>query len=248
MIPGPDPSRQCRRTGPQPDDEVAGEGGAHARIEHDAPGGCQYRGRVVAQDSQHGLRFEVAVGSFAALLPERPDGLARLLGDDDVDVDERPCRSARRPARRRWTCRTPSVRRAPRASSIDPESPTGEVEGQVLRGVRGVLLRHSVLRHQLGQVAGIEPPGHVVAGRDAQQGPGVVVEADGVGESGRLDDRAVEAADAFGAVEEPPRRPKAQCGIVPGQRRQLAAVGRLVEGVDDRRSAPARCRTGRAAV
>ena len=29
VIPGPDPSRQCRRAGPQPDDEVAGEGGAH---------------------------------------------------------------------------------------------------------------------------------------------------------------------------------------------------------------------------
>ena len=44
--------------------------------------------------------------------------------------------------------------------------------------------------------------------------------------------RPVEPADALGAVEEPPRRSQPEGGVVPGQGRQLAAVGGLVQRVD----------------
>ena len=61
----------------------------------------------------------------------------------------------------------------------------------------------------------------------------VVDEAGEVVQPRRLGDPVEEAVDARGAVVEPPRAAEQDRGIVTGERRQLAAVGALVEREED---------------
>ncbi len=83
----------------------------------------------------------------------------------------------------------------------------------------------------------VDAAGHVVAGRDRQEGAGVVVEANCVVEAGGLGDLLAEPHHALGAVVEPPGRAQLQHRIVAGQRSQLAAADRLVQGEQDDRQA-----------
>ena len=78
---------------------------------------------------------------------------------------------------------------------------------------------------------------------------GVVVEAGGVVEAGRLGGALAKEAHSLGAVEEPPGRPEAQRRVVARERRELARVGRLVEREEDdqrqvRASLPKRSSSG----
>ena len=111
------------------------------------------------------------------------------------------------------------------------------MQRQVRRRLGGLVLVQTVFGDEAGQVAGVQPPGDVVTGGNVKRDRGIVVEADGVGKAGRLDHRPVEAPHALGTVEEPPRRTKPQCGVVPGQGGQFPAIGRLVEGVRNHRQA-----------
>ena len=71
--------------------------------------------------------------------------------------------------------------------------------------------------------------GMVSSDRASSLNPTVLAKPAGLG------DQTAEPADALGAVVEPPRRAEAQRRVVAGQRRQLPAVGALVERVDDDR-------------
>ena len=76
---------------------------------------------------------------------------------------------------------------------------------------------------QLGEVAAVEPAGHVVAGRDGAERAGVVDEPGGAAEPGGLGDRAAVAADRLRGVEEPPRR----AGVdATGRSRPAGAISR----------------------
>ena len=85
---------------------------------------------------------------------------------------------------------------------------------------------HAVLGDELGEEAAVDPPRDVVPRRNRQESTGVVVEADGVVEAGRLGGHAAEALHAFRAVVEPPCRAELEAGVVAGQRGQLAGRGR----------------------
>ena len=65
--------------------------------------------------------------------------------------------------------------------------------------------------------------------RERGQGTGVVDEAGEVVDPRGLDDAVEEAVDAGRAVVEPPGAAEQHRGIVAGERRELAAVGALVE-------------------
>ncbi len=74
---------------------LSAEGGAHDGIEHHPSRRGQHRRRVIPQDLEHHVRFEVPIGGFAALFPELTDGLVHAGGDDGIHVDERPSGSLR---------------------------------------------------------------------------------------------------------------------------------------------------------
>ena len=97
----------------------------------------------------------------------------------------------------------------------------------------GVVEFEAMVADQLGEVATVDTPGDVVAGRDRQERAGVVDESGRVGEAGGLGDRPAVAQHSFDAVEEPPRRAEAHGRVVPGQRGEFAAERRLVEGEHD---------------
>ena len=110
-----------------------------------------------------------------------------------------------------------------------------EAVGEILGDLEGLVLLEPVLGDQAGEEAAVDAPRHVVAGRDRQEGAGVVVEADGVVEAGGLGHRLAVAAHALRAVVEPPGRAELQRRVMAGQRRQLARIGGLVEGEEDDR-------------
>ncbi len=60
---------------------------------------------------------------------------------------------------------------------------------QVHRHLHRLVLVEPVLGDQLGEDAGVDAPGRVVTGRDGAEGTGVVDEAGGAREPGRLHDR-----------------------------------------------------------
>ena len=104
-----------------------------------------------------------------------------------------------------------------------------------MRDLVRLVLVEPVLGDELGQKPAVDAPRHVVPCGDREIGARVVVEADGVVEAGGLRRELAEAAHAAGAVEEPPGRPEPQARIVAGERRELAAVGALVEREQDQR-------------
>ena len=53
------------------------------------------------------------------------------------------------------------------ARSGDPEGPAGEAVGEVVGDLDGLVLVEPVLGDEAGEEAGVDPAGHVVAGRDA---------------------------------------------------------------------------------
>ena len=57
-----------------------------------------------------------------------------------------------------------------------------------------------------------------------------IVEPGGIVQTGGFHHLVEIAAHAVQAVEEPPGRAKPQGGVVPGERRQLAAVGAFIQG------------------
>ena len=89
---------------------------------------------------------------------------------------------------------------------------------------------HDVACHQVGEQVGVDAPGEVVTRGDRAEGARVVVEAGGV-----VDARGLRRADGGSAScprslswnhQGGPRRTR---GVVAGERRQLARVGRFVE-------------------
>ena len=90
-----------------------------------------------------------------------------------------------------------------------------------------------MLGDELGEIGAVDAPGDVVAGGDREIGAGVVVEADGIVEAGRLRGQLAEAQHRFGRIEEPPARPEPQRRVVPGERGELARIAGLVQGERD---------------
>ena len=86
---------------------------------------------------------------------------------------------------------------------------------------------------EAGEKGGVDAPADIVAGRDGEEGAGVVVEADGVVEAGGFGGLLAKAHHAFGGVVEPPGRAEAKGGVVAGEGGELAGVGGLVEGEED---------------
>ena len=110
---------------------------------------------------------------------------------------------------------------------------------QVVRQLGGQFRSVAVVEPMLGdqprQEGAVHPASDVVTGRNRQEGPGVVVESDRVVKAGGFGGLLAEAAHAFGAVVEPPGGAELQRRIVAGQRRELAAVGRLVQSKENDR-------------
>ena len=90
-----------------------------------------------------------------------------------------------------------------------------------------------MLRYQSCQVGAVHAASDVVPRGNGEEGSGVVVESDGVVEAGGLGGQLAEAHHAFGAVVKPPGRSQAKAGVMPCQRRQLAAVGGFIQGKED---------------
>ena len=105
--------------------------------------------------------------------------------------------------------------------------------GQFLRKLVGLVLPQAMFGNEAREKCAIDPARHVVAGRYGRKGAGVVIEADGVVEAGRLGGHLAETAHALRAVVEPPGRPELQRRVDAGQRRQLARVARFVQREDD---------------
>ena len=92
-----------------------------------------------------------------------------------------------------------------------------------------LILINAMFGHQLRQESRIDAPGHIVPRRNRQKRPRVVIESHRVVEARRLRRLLAESAHPFRAVVEPPWRAQFQARIMPGQRRQFPAVGRLVQ-------------------
>ena len=105
----------------------------------------------------------------------------------------------------------------------------GRPVDQVERRLGGLVLVQPVLGHQPGEPAGVDPAGHVVAGRDRAEGAGVVDEPGGPREARGLGDGGAEPPDRLGGVQEPPRHPDIERRVEAGQRGELAREHRLVE-------------------
>ena len=84
---------------------------------------------------------------------------------------------------------------------------------EVVRRRQRLVLVEAVRGDQLGEVAAVEPAGHVVAGRDGAERAGVVDEARGAAEPGGLGDGAAVAADRLRGVEEPPGRTRVDARV-----------------------------------
>ena len=207
-------ARQRRGTGSESYDDVAGEGGADHRVEHHPARGGQ-DGRLLSASVRNTARSGLPVGVLAPLPPELPHRLARLLGDPSTSTGRPPVRFATNaptvdlPDPMMPTSTSCLIARSRRPDPRDlapgpPPSgrPRPRADGVRRRGRPGSRRSAAGRRRD---------------GRGCSRGTRVVVEADGVGKAGRLDYRPVEAPHAIGTVEEPPRRTKPQCGVVPGQ-------------------------------
>src|SRR5690349_15324726 len=83
--------------------------------------------------------------------------------------------------------------------------------------------------NQASEKSTVDSAGNVVTSGDREKRACVIVETDGIVIARSLMYLLPEPHHPIGAVVEPRRRPKAQAGIVSGQRLQFPAVGRFVE-------------------
>jgi hypothetical protein len=90
------------------------------------------------------------------------------------------------------------------ASRVNLECVVGQVVGKTRRDLFGFVCAQPMFGDQSGQKARIHSSSHIMAGRNRQEGAGIIIESDGVGEPGRLDHLLVVATHAFGAVVKPP--------------------------------------------
>src|ERR1700679_2494560 len=90
-----------------------------------------------------------------------------------------------------------------------------------------------MLGYEAGEEGAVDSAGYVVAGGDGEEGARVVVEADGVVETGGLRGFLAEAHHSLGRILKPPGGAELERGIVAGERSKLAGVGRFVEGEED---------------
>src|ERR1700733_13969595 len=86
----------------------------------------------------------------------------------------------------------------------------------------------SFLSDQPGEEGAVDATRQIVTSRNGKECPRIVIEADGVVETGCLSRELAETHHAFRAIEEPPWRAQPQAWIVPGERRELTAEGRFV--------------------
>src|ERR1700733_12190251 len=94
----------------------------------------------------------------------------------------------------------------------------------------GLVLVQLVLRYQSRQVSTIHTASDVMAGGNGEKGAGVVIKSHGIVETRGFRSQLAKVEHAFRAVIKPPRRAQAKARIVACQRRQLAAVGRFIQG------------------
>src|ERR1700745_1726780 len=86
-----------------------------------------------------------------------------------------------------------------------------------------------MLHDQFREERAIHAPRHVVPRRNREKGSRVVVETDRIVEAGRPGYLWTNTHHPVRTVVKTTRRPELQAWIMPGQRRQLPAVGRLVQ-------------------
>src|SRR4051812_15498250 len=98
---------------------------------------------------------------------------------------------------------------------------------QLWRELGGLVFAESMLRHEAGEEGAVDPARHVVTRRNRQKGASVVVETDGVVEARGFGGLLAESHHAFGAVVEPPRRPKLERRVVTRERRQFTRIAAL---------------------
>src|SRR5512135_3879439 len=122
-----------------------------------------------------------------------------------------------------------------RAGALEPVCGFCEVVRERRREFESLVLAEAMLDHAGREEAARDPAPHVVARRNRQESPRVVVEPDGVVEARGLDRLFEEPQHSLVAVVEPPRRPEPQRGVMPGERRKFARVGGLVEREQDQR-------------
>src|SRR6185437_7584274 len=96
--------------------------------------------------------------------------------------------------------------------------------GEIDRGLGGLVLGKTMLGDEAREKGAVAAARGVVARRNRQERPGVVVEADGVVEARRLRRLLAEAAQTLGTVVKPPGGTELEHRIVAGERRQLPAV------------------------
>src|ERR1044071_7976324 len=92
-------------------------------------------------------------------------------------------------------------------------------------------------RDETSEVVSIDASRQIVSGRNRAERARIVGEAGGVVDAGGLCRFAAEAQHSLDRIVEPPRRTQEHRGIMPGERRQLAAVRRLVEREHDKAKA-----------
>src|SRR5206468_8195578 len=90
---------------------------------------------------------------------------------------------------------------------------THELVRQIARHYKSFVFVEPVLGDKLCEISAVSPPRSVVATRDREKCPGVVVKADGVVEPGRFGHVCAESHHAFWTVVEPPRRPQLQTWV-----------------------------------
>src|SRR6202789_3185357 len=83
-----------------------------------------------------------------------------------------------------------------------------EVDGEVLGYFEGFVFVEAVFGDEAAEEGAVDAAGYIVAGRDGEEGAGVVVEADGVVEAWCFGRGLAEAHHAFGGVVDPPGGPE----------------------------------------
>ena len=97
----------------------------------------------------------------------------------------------------------------------------------------GFVLIQAMLGDQFGEKGAVDAPRHVVPGRNGEECARVVVEAHGVVEACGLRDSLRESASCPRGCRGTTTVDRGAGRVVPGQRREFAAVGRLIEGEEN---------------
>ena len=234
MVAGPDSGREGRGSTSEPDDERVAEGARTAGSRTTPPGAAMHDRIGSDQSVPAPLRdSRLRYAGFAALLPELTDRSTRARRDGDVDCRPAPGRVAPPPCRPTVDLPAPISPTSTMAVTGRPGRPDEPGRKRGRRRPRPPRLREPMFGDEAGEEAGVDRramswrAGIVRSERASSLKPTVLAKP-----AVSVDQRA-EPPDALRAVVEPPGRPEPEGGIVAGERGELAAVGALVQGVDD---------------